>query len=601
MKKNQHISTVTITSIHIQCQQNKIKGNDEEKQHYDSDKDDCTHEAFIDPQNKTRRKAIYNTSNANDDIIKCIGSLRILYDDKNVLTDPPEASIGTGTIYKIDEQNRCYILTVAHNAWQILRECRICNKRTLESDCSKCNQRTFKLKPVTLVKPTSIEFIRRCILQERTDVNTGARYTFGDPESVYEIDKYYLPEILYKLWRSPISGYDICIMIFQCKNNEIAMYKNICPRIQLKCDKTLGGNKNRLFLYGYPNDKYKIKNNDKQYQMYGMSTGMSGNKFKIEKHAKSGKEYIVNNQIDTQAGQSGSAIWSYGSSEKFNVYGVHSGGNEANQHEQRKLGVNYGTFLDEENLNWIRKIENMLSVQSSLGNNNILQSKFEQIQQQHQEQLYKLKQEFEKLKKRHHEEVNELKQKSDRLQKSNDQKDKLIKSLEKNKLKMHEKNQFDLIHISKWHKVVNQKLIAVSRGWSVGGSSYCLKSIVSGIHQYKFRIGKMSNYMIIGVWKIQQHITPPTDQPFTRGEHQGYGFDVYGGFLRKPENGKPGDKYGVKCKPLDMIEMIINFSDLCVSYKINGNDCGKAFVIKPAQYKVALFIDLQDDWIELLN
>eukprot|EP01083_Nonionella_stella_P254367 874144_1 len=157
----------------------------EKQQYYETDDEyDCAQEAFINPNDKTRRKAIYNTSNANDDIIQCIGSLRIEYCDKNILSNPPEMSIGTGTIIKVDEQNRCYLLTVAHNVCQALKQCKNCQQRTIKSHCSKCNQRTSKLKPLQLIKPTCVEFIRRCVVPKRIDNNTQREYTFGDAESV---------------------------------------------------------------------------------------------------------------------------------------------------------------------------------------------------------------------------------------------------------------------------------------------------------------------------------------------------------------------------------------------------------------------------------
>eukprot|EP01084_Bolivina_argentea_P280305 479345_1 len=333
----------------------------------DYDEDDCTQEAIIDPTNDGR-KPIWDSANANDDIITCIGSLRIRYADKEILTDPPETMLGTGTIIKIDTQNRCYILTAAHNACQPLRVCLACTKKTIKTKCEKCKCKTLKSNPMQLIKPTSIEFIRRCIVQNHC--KSGIQSKFGDPERVYEINECFIPQSLYSLWSSPMAGYDIAIMIFQCKNNEIQLYKSICSHIELKSDQTFGSNKNRLFLYGYPGDKYYItQGNLKQFQMYGMSTGMNGNKFKLDIHSKSKKKYIVNTEIDTQSGMSGSVLWSYGKNiNEYIIYGIHTGGNVANLNKGRKFGVNYGTFLDEENLNWIQTIFNMIILKSSLTN-----------------------------------------------------------------------------------------------------------------------------------------------------------------------------------------------------------------------------------------
>ncbi len=57
------------------------------------------------------------------------------------------------------------------------------------------------------------------------------------------------------------------------------------------------------------------------------------------------------------------------------------------------------------------------------------------------------------------------------------------------------------------------------------------------MYKYKFKISKISTWIIIGIWKIQKNKTPPTGDIFTRGKYQGYGLDVYRGQLTNPEEG----------------------------------------------------------------
>eukprot|EP01083_Nonionella_stella_P067677 179164_1 len=159
-----------------------------------------------------------------------------------------------------------------------------------------------------------------------------------------------------------------------------------------------------------------------------------------------------------------------------------------------------------------------------------------------------------------------------------------IEILQKNK------NEFDKKYICKKHILKNNIITAVGYG---GGSSFCKKSISSGLYQYKFKIGNINSLMIIGIWKIQKNKTPPTDIDFTYGKYQGYGFDVYLGKLTNPETGYTNDKqYGISCnnKPGTIIRMNINMNKYELSYTINDTDYGIAFKIQKAEYKVAVFI-----------
>eukprot|EP01084_Bolivina_argentea_P171124 296481_1 len=186
-----------------------------EEQKHDHFDDNCVGETLI-HHNTDRRKAIWDTINKSCKLIKCIGSLQMEYDEQ---IEGTEESIGTGTVIKIDEQNRCYILTVAHNFYQKLRQCVKCQRKTLRPKCaiSTCNQQTKQVTPLTLIRPAKIEFKRRCIKPDK----------FGYPIHIYEVnpDNCYCRDEFYRLFPVPKSGYDICIMVFQCDEKEdIEMY-----------------------------------------------------------------------------------------------------------------------------------------------------------------------------------------------------------------------------------------------------------------------------------------------------------------------------------------------------------------------------------------
>eukprot|EP01084_Bolivina_argentea_P120339 213284_1 len=78
---------------------------------------------------------------------------------------------------------------------------------------------------------------------------------------------------------------------------------------------------------------------------------------KVATYSRTNKQYVINSDIDTQAGMSGSAIWSISGKNrsKFLIYAIHTGGKQ-----QEKTGVNYGTFLDTDHIKWIERIQSKL-------------------------------------------------------------------------------------------------------------------------------------------------------------------------------------------------------------------------------------------------
>eukprot|EP01084_Bolivina_argentea_P051933 95450_1 len=265
-------------------QNNNNQPEQEDKKEYDSD-DDCCEEAFIDPSDQTRRQPIWETSNANDAFITCIGSLRIEYTDKNKLTNT-EIRLGSATIIDVDDNANCFVLTAAHNAFQFLRYCASCNIKTTKVRCGNCYRRCPKTTPRELIKATKISFTRRCIVKKITDPTSGEETKFGDPLETYDIEECMIREELYEKHSTGKQGYDICIMRFKCKDSDHAItYKNICCNIKLISDETFGSAfRAQLNIFGYPGDKVI----DKRYKMYGMSTGMDGHKFQVATNDISG-------------------------------------------------------------------------------------------------------------------------------------------------------------------------------------------------------------------------------------------------------------------------------------------------------------------------
>eukprot|EP01084_Bolivina_argentea_P134011 236459_1 len=316
--------------------------------------DECVPEVLIHPHLKNRRHPIHEAPSSEAGIIKCIGSLLVRFEEE--ITHAPEFQLGTGTVIKINDSNQCFILTAAHNVRAIVRQCSQCQKKTIRWRCDNkgCQQKkTNKLTPIKLIKPQSIHFQRRCIVPKRTS-SDGREYQFGEVEKSYEVTQCNLLQHLYKTFPSGIAGFDLAILVFDCTDeNGKNIYVTETPKIKLINDPTFGDGKDIIYIYGYPADKHDTKTNT--YRMYGMSTGtsMNGNEFKLQEHKQSGREYIINQQIDCTKGQSGSAIWTC-KQNIFYIFGIHTGGN---MKKGMKIGENCGTFLDKE---WIKQIQDWI-------------------------------------------------------------------------------------------------------------------------------------------------------------------------------------------------------------------------------------------------
>ena len=141
-------------------------------------------------------------------------------------------------------------------------------------------------------------------------------------------------------------------------------------------------------------------------------------------------------------------------------------------------------------------------------------------------------------------------------------------------------------------------------------SSYCKNIIESGIFSWKFRIEDNSNgtdwegggKFMIGIWKVKDK-EPVKDTYFTRGGGvKGYGFEPNGAILTN-DNGNVDDalEYVRRCRKGIVIEMILNLDELVLSFKIDGEDYGKAFDVEGCKYRAAVYMLEKNDSITLLR
>ena len=143
----------------------------------------------------------------------------------------------------------------------------------------------------------------------------------------------------------------------------------------------------------------------------------------------------------------------------------------------------------------------------------------------------------------------------------------------------------------------NDKLtITVSENYQKGnafGTIICDR----GVYEWKFKINTTGQppSMIIGVWRIQDGKSPPTELYFTNGYEQGYGYYLNGEKLSITTGACTGEQYGKKCEAGDIVHMSLDLNKMELSYKVNDVDYGVAYDnIKESKYRAAV-------WIHCLN
>ena len=133
-------------------------------------------------------------------------------------------------------------------------------------------------------------------------------------------------------------------------------------------------------------------------------------------------------------------------------------------------------------------------------------------------------------------------------------------------------------------------------------SAYLENITQSGLNKWKFKIVRRTGSMIIGVWRVTYNNDPMVDTCFTLGGNRGYGYSVNTAKITDVEYGWPtASRYGVKCRSGDVVEMVLNFYDLSLSFKVNGTDYGEAHRIKPDKYRAAVFMHQIGDEIQILE
>ena len=136
----------------------------------------------------------------------------------------------------------------------------------------------------------------------------------------------------------------------------------------------------------------------------------------------------------------------------------------------------------------------------------------------------------------------------------------------------------------------------------VGYQTAYLHNIVSfGVHSWRFKINTIGYYKtLLGILK-KSRSSLQLNSPFTSRMDAGYAYILGSGSITDPHTIYSAHARYPQCYSGDIIEMILDFNDLSLSYKINGIDQGKVFQnIQHTEYRAAITFSNHGDSVTLL-
>ena len=140
-------------------------------------------------------------------------------------------------------------------------------------------------------------------------------------------------------------------------------------------------------------------------------------------------------------------------------------------------------------------------------------------------------------------------------------------------------------------------------------STFLTEEVDSGVHSWKFKVVKCSDNstttMHIGIWDTSKNNgTPPSNHAFhyVKRQRQGYAFATNSGQKRNlTAQYLRYVKYAEACRDGTIVDMIVDFDKLSISYMVNGKDYGKAYDIEPGKYRAAVYLYYEGDSYQLIE
>ena len=157
------------------------------------------------------------------------------------------------------------------------------------------------------------------------------------------------------------------------------------------------------------------------------------------------------------------------------------------------------------------------------------------------------------------------------------------------------KDEFDKNHC---HESLNIDGNTIQNTDDGGARSCMLTNIaIKGVHIWIFQCNKGAfgaDCDVIGIIRQQENSDEEwdlyLDTYFDENETNAYGFGGQGSLTDPEDSNHWGEYYGTKCQNGWIIEMKLDFNNLTLSYKLNDDDCGKAFDIESGEYKAAITV-----------
>lgn len=135
-------------------------------------------------------------------------------------------------------------------------------------------------------------------------------------------------------------------------------------------------------------------------------------------------------------------------------------------------------------------------------------------------------------------------------------------------------------------------------------SLYCKKIVESGYHEWKFKVVQTKTYggyFTFGLWRCSKNKNPPLNTYFTKGANQGYGYSVDAAKKSRITNGSCSEPFGVLAKSGDIVEMMVDFEQLTLCWKVNGESYGKSHDITQDKYRAAIYMGYSNKIVEIMD
>ena len=171
---------------------------------------------------------------------------------------------------------------------------------------------------------------------------------------------------------------------------------------------------------------------------------------------------------------------------------------------------------------------------------------------------------------------------------------------------------FEFYHIPKdeWDKKLAKGLYNINKNTitHILDEEWCtafLSNVVSeNKHEWKLKIKKsyaVPASFIIGIYDVNSNVKDVIKTFIGNKPKSAYAWNNYTNEYNVDNKWIDINSYAIQVYQNEIICIIVDFTDLSLSYLINGKNCGKKFKIKKSKYRAAISTLFNGDQIELLQ